>query len=654
MIKNSPVNRNLFSEFPPVSRKEWEERIHSDLKGADYKKALTWKTVEGFDILPFYRSDNLKRAHSEPMPLPARWRYCEPIPEQNPQKANHAIKEAVNGGADSVSVHCRATPHSGALGGDIAGTQIQSQKDLSVLFEDISLSELHLFFDSGMTSPALMAMLQNHLSESCDASFLFDPFTYVAQHGRMPLPDEELNNIIQHLSQQPYLTLAADALCFQQAGATLVQEVGIALSIGSEFLSRCKKEDREKAAQSLFVRLSAGSLYFPEIAKIRALRLLWSQMLAAYGIEDSAPLWVHSETTQTDKTITDAHTNMLRTTTAAMSAVLGGANNLVIHPYDSGYQKPSAFSRRIARNVHHILNEEAGMGRVSDPSAGSYYLENLTDIIAEKSWGFFQLIEKQGGFLEALRNRVIHSEINSSRKEKEKMYAERRRVLVGTNQFPNPEEGLPDTPYQADSVTSLSLSGETYNSDKNNIIPSLKAVFMKGATVGDIIPAILSPQKVLYPVIEPYHAGRVFEQIRLKTKKISHQKSYIPVVVLVPVGDAKMRKARASFAQNALGCAGFKIIQPLGYTTVKEAKTDLKETEADIYVLCSSDAEYETLAPSFCETFSGSTNLLILAGDPEKHKQFRKNGIDYFIHSGMDLPEFLYKLQQQLFDTETD
>lgn len=234
------------------------------------------------------------------------------------------------------------------------------------------------------------------------------------------------------------------------------------------------------------------------------------------------------------------------------------------------------------------------------------------------------------------------------------MYAERRRVLVGTNQFPNPVEELPDTPYQADSVTSLSLSGETYNSDKNNIIPSLKAIFMKGATVGDIIPAILSPQKVLYPVIEPYHAGRVFEQIRLKTKQISHQKSYIPVVVLVPVGDAKMRKARASFAQNALGCAGFKIIQPLGYTTVKEAKTDLKETEADIYVLCSSDAEYETLAPSFCETFSGSTNLLILAGDPEKHKQFRKNGIDYFIHSGMDLPEFLYKLQQQLFDTETD
>ncbi|MEX0648387.1 MAG: methylmalonyl-CoA mutase family protein [Balneolaceae bacterium] len=639
-------SNNLLSEFSPVSRREWEERIQEDLKGADYKEKLKWNTIEGFEVLPFYRSDNLKNIPTAPLRLPGKWHYCEPVFEEKINEANELIKEAVKGGADSVAIFCRATPHSGALGGDITGTQLHSQKELSILFEDTDLSETHLFFDSGMTSPALVAMLQNHRSENQNASFLFDPFTYVAKHGRMPLADQDLSNIIQHLSRQPgFKALAADAFYFQQAGASIVQEIGIALSIGSEFLSRCSEQDKDKAAQSLFVRMAAGSLYFPEVAKIRALRMLWPQMLGAYGIEDQPPLWIHSETTQVNKTITDPYSNMLRATTEAMSAVLGGVNNLVIHPYDSQFQKPSAFSRRIARNVHHILYEEAGMGKVMDPAAGSYYLEILTDTIAKKGWEFFQLIEKQGGFLKALKNRVIHSAINESRSRKEEAYATQQKVLTGTNKFANPEENLPDSAYHSQYVSSLILSGETYAVKKEDLISSLKNAFVEGASIGDIIPGILSPQKVLYPAIEEFRAGRPFEQIRLKTRK--HR---VPVAVLVPVGDAKSKKARASFAQNVLSCAGFKIIHPPGFDSIEEASTELQNTDADLFVLCSSDKDYKEFVPSFCDTFSGNGKLLILAGNYKS--EYSEKGIHYFIHSGMNLPEVLTELQQKIFKTE--
>lgn len=655
MTKHSNAANNLFTEFSPVSRKEWEERIHQDLKGADYKEKLKWRTLEGFEVLPFYRSDNLEKYHRTPLPLPGRWLYCETVTEADPAAANKMIKEAIRGGADAISIRCSATPHAGALGGDMSGVQLQSQKDLAILLEDISLPDTHLFFDSGMISTALAAMLQNRLSEELNAAFLFDPFTYVARHGRMPLPEKKLNHIIQSLSRQPALrTLGADALYYQQAGATIVQEIGIAIAIGSEFLSRCREQDAEKAAKSMFVRLSAGSLYFPEIAKIRALRLLWPQMLKAYGVEDTGDLWIHSETTQVNKTITGPHNNMLRATTEAMSAVIGGSNSLVINPYDTHFRKPDSFSRRIARNVHHILNEEAGFTKVQDAGAGSWYIEILTDTIAEKSWDFFRLIEKQGGFLKALQNRVVQNAVTSSREEKEKAYAEKKKVLIGTSQYPNPEEDLPESSYHSDYVSSLLFSGETYDVDEEDPISMLKEVFLEGASVGDIIGHILSPQEVLYPSLSGYQAGDVFDQIRLKTRELSRKNNHTPLAVLVPVGNPSWRKARASFAQNVLGCAGFRIIQPQGYKTIEEAQQELDGTDADLYVLCSSDKEYPALATEFSHHFSGGNRILILAGNPGKNPdQYLEAGIGYFLYSGINLPELLTELQHQIFETES-
>lgn len=652
-IKTDP----LFTEFEPASTEKWEDVLTRDLKGADYKKKLAWNSIEGIDVLPFYRKEDLENlphlAEGIDINTPSKWQFCEPIDKADPAEANAAAKQALENGSDALWFRIRFDPDEGMLGGDVSGIRVQDLDDMKTLLDGIDLKTTQVVFDSGVGSPGVLALIQAMMDESDDIaesfSFLFDPFTYIAGHGRLSLPENQLNSVINQMVDSPMSdTLAADGAFYHNCGATIIQELGIALSIASEYLANVSEDKREQAAKKIWMHLSAGSLYFPEIAKFRAARLLWTRVLDGYNLDSDIPLTVHTSTSMWNKSIADPHNNMLRATTEATSAAVGGANRITIHPYNTTFEASDTFSRRIARNVSHILDEESHLTAVDNPGDGSYYVEMLTDEIAKKAWEFFQLIEKQGGFQKAVEADIIQVEVGKSRKAKEEALNTRELVLTGVNNYPDADQELPDNLFQSTPVDSLPQTDSEPEIDKDHLIDSLTAAFKNGASVGDVISSFLIPQKQLNTALKTYRAAKPFEELRLRTQSLAKSRGKNLSAHLIPIGNKRMRKARATFSQNYLGCAGLQVKNHLGFESVEEAAKDISIDDADIFVLCSSDAEYPDLVADFCKKF-GNDSVLILAGYPKDHlESFKEAGIDLFIYSGSNILETLSEVQDKL------
>ncbi|MDX1617944.1 MAG: methylmalonyl-CoA mutase family protein, partial [Balneolaceae bacterium] len=347
------------------------------------------------------------------------------------------------------------------------------------------------------------------------------------------------------------------------------------------------------------------------------------------------------------------YTNMLRTTTEGMSAAIAGCDAITIHPFDHIFEQPEDFGRRIARNAQIIFSEEARLNQVFDPGAGSYYIEMLTDRIAGQSWKLFQEIEKQGGMMAAVANRSITTMIASAAEERERAVAERKRIFVGTNQYPNAGERRGDAidfdgRFQ---VTSLLESEKDlkFTVDRDRIVESLAEALGKGALFGDIVPELFDPGKQLFRPIQPGRATEKLEELRLATERRGDP----PSVFLVPMGDRKRRRARSTFAGNFLGCAGYEITDHIGFDSVDDAVDGIRKAAPDIVVLCSSDPEYKELVKPFCSRMASLDNepLVLLAGypdDEEEADRYRKAGIDMFIHSRSNLPDRLKELHRKM------
>ncbi len=610
MPKNLKKNKNLFSEFSPTSLEQWKAVLEKDLKGKDYQSVLKWESIEGINVLPFYRKEDLEAVQhvkENSLPLPDRsWKICEEIFESDPKKANEEALRAVEGGATTIKINSSNNE---------SGTRIQTQEDIEIFFSNLDLSKTELLFNSGMSSPELMAMVKHHAEKNgskIDAVFQFDPFTYNVANGKHSLTEEKIDSSIHEMAvQTDYKSFFVDGAFYHNCGATIIQEVGISLAIASEYLARTPEKDRKQTSNRIFLNLSVGSLYFPEIAKLRAVRLLWKTLLSAYGIESEEPVTIHSTTSTWNKSVVDAHNNMLRVTTEAMSAVLGGTDLLIVHPYNRHYEKPDIFSKRIARNVNHILKEEAQFTKVSNPASGSYYVEMMTEQIAEKSWEFLQQIEKEGGFLKAIESKMIQNEINRSADAKREAVATRKITLTGTNNYPNSENRIPDHLFKEEE------------------------------------------EAVDEFILKPHRAAEPFEKIRIKTQRWNKRIGKVLTATLIPIGDKRMRKARASFSQNYLQCAGISVQNHSGFSSLQEAANEI-DSESQILVLCGSDSDYEEFVEPFCKEFKNSGRLLILAGYPkQKIEAYKQAGIDLFIYNGSNMIDTLEEIQQKLF-TVTD
>lgn len=607
----------LFNEFPPVSTEEWEKIILQDLKGGDYEKKLIWKTEDGLKVRPYYRAedlDNLTYLDTQPAEFPFtrgfktqdnRWDIVQEITEKVPEKANQIARESLNKGATVVAL---------PVG------KITEYGHLETLLRDLPLEKCTVHFYHVREPLKLMELfiqfVEKHnlnkqdIHGSLDIDWISnlinkDEHTKAIEEGRVMLAP--LFKLTEQLPNFKLIQVGGNTL--HTVGATLVQEVGYALAIANEYLALLTDLgiSIDTAASKMTVSLSVASNYFMEIAKLRAIRLLWSTIVAQYHpkSQEAFHLRINAIGSIRNKTIYDPYVNILRSTTEGMAASIGGADAISLQPFDKAFKTDDDFSRRISRNIQIILKEEAYFDKVIDPASGSYYIENLTDSIAAHAWELFKNTEKEGGILNAITSNILATELKESRLKREKEISSRKTVLLGTNQYPNNQETMLDK-------IELPIEEITENLNSRDAV--------------------------------------AFEQVRLATEKFT-KLHHRPSIFLLKVGNLAFRQARAGFTTNFFGCAGFDIIDNSGFATVEEGVGIAIESNADIVVMCSSDEEYASLGVAAAQLLkSKKPNLLfVIAGNPvDVVDTLKTAGVDDFIHVRTNILESLRNFQQKL------
>lgn len=611
----------LFSDFPAVSTQEWMDKITVDLKGADYEKRLVWKTNEGFKVKPFYRREDLeglKTTEGLPGQFPYlrgnkkndnTWFIRQDIRVDNPEEANAKALDLLNKGIDSLEFKIK--------GKDV------SEDFIHTLLKDICCECIELNFKTCQRQTVKLARFvtqyfkeKGYAPEKLKGSFNFDPIGKMLKKGKdrselIPTAKE----LIEILAPYPsFRCIAVNSLQLNNAGAYIYQELGYALAWGNQYLA-CMTEAGvpvDTAAQKIKFNFGISSNYFMEIAKFRAARLLWAQIVNEYkpSCLCACQMIAHAETSHFNLTLFDAHVNLLRTQTEAMSAALAGVNSMTVTPFDQAYESPNEFSERIARNQQLLLKEEAHLNRIVDPAAGSYYIENLTVSIAKQAWELFLQVEEEGGMTEAVKAGRIQEAVNGSNKARHEAVSKRKEILLGTNQYPNFTE----------------LAGE-----KSPLAPA--CCCGNGNEESDTEFATLNTDR----------AASEFEALRLQTEHSGKR----PKAFMLTIGNLAMRQARAQFSCNFLACAGYEVIDNLGFPSVKEGVKAAINAQADIIVLCSSDDEYAEYAiPAFQEV--NGRALFIVAGAPACMDDLKAAGIENFIHVRCNVLETLREYNKKL------
>lgn len=604
----------LFSEFPPVSHETWMEKLTADLKGVPFEKKLVWRTNEGFNVMPLYRREDLAELKSIDT-LPAEFPYLrstrmdnewlvrQDIQVEDPKTANALALDILNKGIDSLGLsikkaHINAESIATLLKG-IDPTAVELNFHCCVSQAANLLSELTAYFKS--TAADL---------SKCRGSIDFDPFRKQLVRGVSNLEYVAMCKPVMDAAKElpAYRVISINAINLNNAGAFISQELGYAMAWGAELLHSLSEAGYsiQEVASRLKFNFGISSNYFMEIAKFRAARWLWAQIVAAYGDEykgDSAKIHQHATSSTWNKTIYDAHVNLLRTQTEAMSAAIAGVDSITLLPFDITYSQGDDFSERIARNQQLLLKEECHFDKVLDPSAGSYYIETLTSSIASEAWKLFLSIDEEGGFAKAIEAGKVQKAVNESNAKRHKAVATRREIFLGTNQFPNFNE---------------------------NAASKLGADAAAGCKHHDCTCA---------KTIEPLDFSRgasEFEALRLATERSGKQ----PIVFMLTIGNLAMRLARSQFAGNFFGCAGYKLIDNLGFETVEEGVDAALAAKADVIVLCSSDDEYADYAPAAFDYLKGRSQFVV-AGAPACTPDLEAKGIKHFVNVKSNVLETL-------------
>ncbi len=609
------MNEKLFQEFPPIPTDSWEEIIKRDLKGGDYDKKLVWKTREGFPVRPYYRREdlaNLDYLNTNPGEFP----FVRGVKSDNNWSIRQdvLVKDATEANAFAVALIERGVNSLGFV-----FKKGLNQEEFAILLSNINLNEISINLVPEKISGKYVGMLAEYaLNNKYDLAKIhgsneFDSLGYMLINGSSYCGVEACkcaeSMFAEYGDKMPNFRLVTvNGRHFNNASGSAVQELGFALAMGVEYIRKFSAEGMsiDKIASSMQFNLAAGSNYFMEIAKLRAAKLLWAKIVEANQPQDiqSAKIFIHTETSTWNKTVYDPYVNMLRSTTEAMSAVLGGTNSLNVQPFDASFAEPSEFSLRIARNVQIIIKEEAHFDKVVDPGAGSYYIENLTDSIVEKAWGLFLAVEDKGGFVEALKAGFIQDEIEKSAEIRNKNIATRREIILGTNQYPNFNEILADVKPEA----------------------------------------VYTPEGELqlFKPIKLYRGSEQFEILRARTDKSEKR----PLAFMLTIGNLNFRKARAQFSSNFFACAGFEVIDNNGFENIEDGLKEARNQKADIIVLCSSDDEYLEHAPELFE--KKANEIIVIAGNPTCKTDLEAKGITNFIHVRSNVLEELKNYQKLL------
>ena len=599
----------LFAEFPPVATERWEEAIAADLKGADYERKLVWRTGEGFNLRPYYRAENLEGIEflaSEAGQFPFvrgtrtdnEWRIHQTVEVCDVAAANAEALKLLDSGVDS-------------LGFCICKRDLTAA-ELDTLLAGIYLPAVGLTFcgeQAAHVAELVLAKLEKEQTpaDGVHIAFGVDPLVKgLSSKGDFCSPDgtkcfERIVALVRKAAAwNDIRVVTVNGRIFGNAGSTIVEELAFALAAGQEYMARLTDAGltADEAARTLRFALSVTSNYFMEIAKFRAARLLWANIVKAYApaCECSCKLRVHAETSRWNQSVYDPYVNMLRGTTEAMSAAIAGVDSLEVVPFNASYAKPDDFAKRIARNAELLLKHESHFDRVVDPAGGSYYIENLTALIAAEAWKLFLELEEQGGYAAAYAAGTVKSRVEASAAQKDKNIATRRQILLGANQYPNFTE-----------VAAPEITMEAVERDVRE---------------GNLLNA--------------YRGAMAFEQMRLGVDRSGKS----PKAFMLTCGSLGMARARAQFSCNFFACAGIRVIDNTFFKSIEEGVEAALASKAEIVVVCASDDDYAEAAPKV-KALLGDRAILVVAGAPACMPELEAQGITNFIHVKSNVLETL-------------
>ncbi len=608
----------LFDQFPEVSYAEWRAKVEADLKGADFNKKLVWRTNEGFDVQPVYRAEDIadfKTTDSLPGQYPYvrgtrtdnDWLTRQDIIAETAEEANKTALDVLTKGVTSL------------------GFKVAAPEDVATLLNGIALDkvEINLTCCPGKVvevAKALVAAVEAAgAKDTFRGSIDYNPLRRQFRHGvegvdaaAIAAKACELLDVVAPVPALRCLTVDSDILA--NAGAFIYQELGYALAWGAQWMTLLTDAGRtaEEVAMRIKCNMCVSSNFFMEIAKFRAARMLWAQIVKQYGADEAAAkMLVNATTSRFNQTIYDAHVNLLRSQTETFSACVAGVDSIVTTPFDTPYKTPDTFSERIARNQQFLLKEESHMDKVVDPAGGSYYVEELTVAIAQEAWKLFLATVDEGGFFACVGDGRVQKAVNDSCAKRHTDVARRKEILLGTNQYPNINEKAAD---KIESAACKCHCGCGGHEDGPNALVNKRA-------------------------------ATDFEELRLATEAAAKR----PKVFMLTIGNLAMRLARAQFSTNFFGCAGYEIIDNLGFNTVEEGVDAALAKGADVVVLCSSDDEYAELAPAAYKYLDGRAEFVV-AGNPACTDDLKAVGIKDFVHVRCNVLDTLRDFNNRLLN----
>jgi methylmalonyl-CoA mutase len=707
-----PTTGRLLDEFAPVAFEDWRKLVQTELKDAPFDKKMFTATPEGIKLRPIYqRQDIASLPHVNSFPgfapfvrgthaagyVLQPWSISQEIAFSSAREFNHAARNSISRGLNALNMVLDqatrdghdpdwASPEQVGFG----GLSVATLDDLDHALDGINLESTSLFIRSGasaMPFAALLVALARKRKETPTAlrgCIEMDPLGVLAHQGKLPQSVKGAYREMAVLTRwatehAPYLqTICVHSRAWHESGANALQELAFTLATGVEYLRAANQRglDVDLVAPRMRFAVTVGENLFMEIAKLRALRMLWSRIISALdGNESSQKLALHVRTSQWNKTVYDPYNNMLRATVEAFAGVLGGCDSMQVGAFDEVIRRPDDFSQRIARNTQLILQKECHLNHVIDPAGGSWFVESLTADLAQGAWNLFQQVEKLGGMEAALRAELPQKSVAATAQEKIKAVNRRRDSVVGVNQYVNAKEKPLEQPaedaraFHKRRVQQVASHRTSLEEDQSEIVLEKLAKVVEakgsdlfeacleavtaGATLGEITRAVRISDSPCAPVRPVWitRAAAALEQLRAATDQFVTDGHERPKAFLCNMGALREHKARADFSHGFLSVAGYEIISCEGFKTPQDAVDAFAKSNAKIVVICSTDDNYPALVPPLVHGFRAKKPdaIIVLAGFPQDQVEtHKKSGVDDFIHIRADALEVLSQFHRKL------
>ncbi|MEX1189318.1 MAG: methylmalonyl-CoA mutase family protein [Bacteroidia bacterium] len=599
---------DLFKEFQSPTDADWINQIKKDLKTDDIEQMLTSQT-EG--IISAIASQNIPASsfnaksnrikHHPDFAYANDWEIRADIGTSDLKKSNKRALKLLEHGASSIG---------------FKGFDISNQEELRLIIKGINCEIAAIHFDCGEGTPSMLFMYIDELKRmnadlsKINGSLAWDPLGDFAFKGSFDYSKEESMLLTKALIEASvkelpkFRIITIKGARWHNAGASASQELGLVIALAAEFAVNLEgKVPIDEVFNHMQIQLASGSEFFLEVAKFRAIRILWDMLITGFPAATKHHLWLQSETCLRNKTRFDSYSNLLRCTTESIAAIIGGTDEHLVHPFDYHFKAENDDSQRLALNIQHLLKYESGLDKVSDVSAGSPYIEHLTRELVNQAWAIFLQIEEKGGYTVAVRSGFIQDQIIKNRAKLEDKVRTRIRGLIGINRYANPNE--------------LSQGEPEYEKDPLVKLPEIKT-------------------------LEPYFEAASFESIR---RLLTLEKQ--PHACLLLTGNAKMAKLRAGFASEFFSAGGFGISQTDINVDIVDQLHSENAKKADILILCSSDEEYPQIIDNISKV-EKPAKLLFVAGNPNGLDELKLKGVSGFVNRGCDAIKVFHSILETM------